>query len=256
MIYIAHRGFRIGCDENTFQAFDRSVDLDMDYIELDVQLSQDRKIFVIHDKELDRTFEANGRISEKMSDELQRVKSRNFNQNLPTLRSVIERYIGKGGNQKKIGLMIELKGEKTGKYVPKLLKKMDPAILENVVFSGRYLEELFRAHNYLPQVPLCLNITKCKEFNLDDLFETESRGNLPLPFKMISLKSNLILDKEYAEKCHSLGASALAWGFIQYPEPEKKILKLLKRGIDGILFDSVQTVPLVRKKLNREVLLA
>ena len=45
MLYISHRGFRVGVIENTFQAFQYSIDLKMDYIELDVQLSSDGHLF-------------------------------------------------------------------------------------------------------------------------------------------------------------------------------------------------------------------
>ena len=56
MLHIAYRGFRVGVVENTFQAFQRSIDLKMDYIKLDVQLSSDRYHFVLHDDNLERIF--------------------------------------------------------------------------------------------------------------------------------------------------------------------------------------------------------
>ena len=52
---IAHRGYRAKYPENTLAAFDGAIQAGVDMIELDVMLSHDRKIAVIHDATLDRT---------------------------------------------------------------------------------------------------------------------------------------------------------------------------------------------------------
>ncbi len=72
----AHRGlcFRNGeliHDENTIAAFREAVAQGIEYIELDVQSSQDRKAVVFHDDRLDRVSEVEGLICDKKLTEIQ-----------------------------------------------------------------------------------------------------------------------------------------------------------------------------------------
>jgi glycerophosphoryl diester phosphodiesterase len=60
MRVIAHRGASGTCPENTLAAFERAVALGADMIELDVQLTRDREVVVIHDRMLDRTTDGSG----------------------------------------------------------------------------------------------------------------------------------------------------------------------------------------------------
>ena len=57
---IAHRGASGASPEHTRAAFRGALDAGADMIELDVQLSRDEELVVVHDFELDRT--TNGRM--------------------------------------------------------------------------------------------------------------------------------------------------------------------------------------------------
>ena len=63
-LIIAHRGYRARYPENTLVAFEAAMDAGADMIELDVLLTKDRKIVVIHDESLDRTTNGRGPVSE------------------------------------------------------------------------------------------------------------------------------------------------------------------------------------------------
>lgn len=52
---IAHRGASGLAPEHTFASYDRAVEAGADFIELDLQLTGDRKLVVLHDPVLDRT---------------------------------------------------------------------------------------------------------------------------------------------------------------------------------------------------------
>lgn len=54
-LVVAHRGASRAAPENTFEAFERAVDAGADAIELDVHLTADGELAVIHDSTLDRT---------------------------------------------------------------------------------------------------------------------------------------------------------------------------------------------------------
>lgn len=61
---IAHRGASGVAPENTMPAIRKALEYGADYIEIDVQLSKDRKIVLMHDKTVDRTTDGEGRVSE------------------------------------------------------------------------------------------------------------------------------------------------------------------------------------------------
>jgi glycerophosphoryl diester phosphodiesterase len=57
---IAHRGASGSAPEHTRAAFMRALDIGVDMIELDVQLSRDEELVVVHDFELERTTNGRG----------------------------------------------------------------------------------------------------------------------------------------------------------------------------------------------------
>jgi len=160
MILIGHRGFRVGVQENTFEAFMRSVQLIMDYIECDVQISKDGIPFIHHDITLDRTMGRQEMLSDLTSEEIHTIKSSVGSWTLPSLQNVLEfRKTHHHGAPK---LMLELKGKGSGKKTAEMVRKLDCEA--DVIFSGRFLDELKEAHTLCPNTPLCLNMTKCDAF--------------------------------------------------------------------------------------------
>ncbi|MFI5394660.1 MAG: glycerophosphodiester phosphodiesterase [Candidatus Binatia bacterium] len=61
---IAHRGASGGAPEHTRRAFERALAVGVDMIELDVQLSRDQELVVMHDHELERTTTGSGLVRE------------------------------------------------------------------------------------------------------------------------------------------------------------------------------------------------
>ena len=67
----AHRGASGEAPENTLAAFHRAVTLGIEYIELDVHLSRDGHVVVIHDATLERTTNGSGTVREQTLAQLQ-----------------------------------------------------------------------------------------------------------------------------------------------------------------------------------------
>ena len=68
----AHRGASFYAPENTLEAFDIAVKQKSDGIELDVQLSKDGKLVVIHDETIDRVSDGTGYVKDYNLNELKR----------------------------------------------------------------------------------------------------------------------------------------------------------------------------------------
>ncbi len=67
----AHRGFSGMYPENTMLAFHRAAEIGADGIELDVQLTKDGQLVVIHDEQIDRTTNGRGNVRDYTLRELQ-----------------------------------------------------------------------------------------------------------------------------------------------------------------------------------------
>lgn len=61
---VAHRGASGAFPENTAIAFEEAVRLDVEMIELDVHLTRDRQLLVVHDGTVDRTSDGKGKVAE------------------------------------------------------------------------------------------------------------------------------------------------------------------------------------------------
>jgi glycerophosphoryl diester phosphodiesterase len=107
---IGHRGAKGYAAENTLASFQKAIKLGVDGIELDVHLSLDSKVIVIHDDTIDRTTSGKGFLKEYSAKELKQF-------NIPTLESVFELV-----NQKCF-INIELKTYETADKVANFINR-------------------------------------------------------------------------------------------------------------------------------------
>jgi len=99
----AHRGlWNKTLPENSLAAF-RNAAAHSYGIELDIQMSSDGKIFVFHDRELDRMCGVDSKISDLSSEEIKRLSLLNTEHKVPLLSEVFEAIDGR------VPLIIEIK---------------------------------------------------------------------------------------------------------------------------------------------------
>lgn len=70
---VAHRGHSFAYPENTMEAFRKAIDLGVEMIECDVNITRDGRLVMIHDWSLDRTTTGTGRVSGATWDEIQQL---------------------------------------------------------------------------------------------------------------------------------------------------------------------------------------
>lgn len=73
MQIIGHRGARNEAPENTEAGFQHIRDMGLHHVELDVRLSADGQLVVIHDTSVDRTCNGRGKVNEMTSTQLQQL---------------------------------------------------------------------------------------------------------------------------------------------------------------------------------------
>ncbi len=96
-----HRGASADAPENTMEAFELACRVGAEGIELDVHLSADRQIIVMHDETVNRTTNGAGRITEMTLSELKKLDASNRmagyqGARVPTLDEVFDYVKGTG----------------------------------------------------------------------------------------------------------------------------------------------------------------
>jgi len=155
-IIFAHRGASAHAPENTLAAFELAIEQGADGIELDVKLSADGQVVVIHDPTVDRTTGAHGRVKDMTLDQLRALDAGSSfaeafkGEKIPTLEEVFE-SVGK-----KTHINVELTNYTTSRdhlveSVCMLVKRFN--LQKRVLFSSFIASNLSKSRSYLPGVP-------------------------------------------------------------------------------------------------------
>jgi glycerophosphoryl diester phosphodiesterase len=118
---LGHRGAMGHAPENTMASFRKALDLGVDAVELDVRLTGDQEVVVIHDASVDRTTNGTGLVSEMALSDLQALDAGSGfapgfrGERVPTLAQVLAWAAGR------TELVIEIKGDP--EPAPGLLEK-------------------------------------------------------------------------------------------------------------------------------------
>lgn len=136
----AHRGASAYAPENTLEAFELAVKQKADGIELDVQLTKDGKMAVIHDETIDRTCDGVGFIKDYTMNELKsfhcnRLHPEYSSAVIPELKEVLDLL-------KPTGLTVNIE-LKTGIFRYKGLEEKAIKLVEEMGFKDRIIYSSF-----------------------------------------------------------------------------------------------------------------
>ena len=116
MLNIGHRGAKGHLAENTLESFGKALQLGADGVELDVHLSADGEIIVIHDETINRTTDGTGFVKDLSLKELKNFNI-DYSYRIPTLADVFD-FINR-----KCLVNIELKVGETAEPVVRLIEE-------------------------------------------------------------------------------------------------------------------------------------
>jgi len=141
---IAHRGISAKTPENTIVSFERAASISgIDMIELDVRLSKDGEVIVLHDRTLQRTSTGNGPARNYSLEEIRRFDAGSWfhpmfsNERIPTLREVFQQV----GNR--IWVDVEIKSDWLHREPPGLLEKKVLEAVHNCGMDDRVMFSSF-----------------------------------------------------------------------------------------------------------------
>lgn len=90
-LVIGHRGASAEYPENTMLAFEQALAQGADALELDVRVTRDDTVVVIHDARLDRTTDATGPVAERSTSDLADIDA-GRGQRIPKFDDVLEHF--------------------------------------------------------------------------------------------------------------------------------------------------------------------
>lgn len=203
----AHRGYSGKYPENTMLAFRKAAETGCDGMELDVQLTKDGKLVVIHDETVDRTTDGTGFVRDYTYEELARldagaVKGGAFGfQTIP----LFEEYCAWAAGEKLV-TNIEIKSnvfyyegieEKTVSMVRSF------GLEDRVVVSSFNHMSLVRIRQLAPELPIGALVSQSVIGNIGYYCE-----QFQIPFYHPNVK---ILTKEIVEECRTRGIGINTW---------------------------------------------
>ncbi|OPZ87960.1 MAG: putative glycerophosphoryl diester phosphodiesterase 1 [bacterium ADurb.Bin425] len=256
---IGHRGIPTLAPENTLESFKLAFDQGADIVEMDVRLSRDNQVVVIHDRDLKRTTGVENRVSELTLKQLQELnaahnhpKWHQGNCKIPSLREVFELFPDKL-------LAIEIK-ENSSLLVKKVMSLIaefgrNQLTLVQIFRLGKKEARLARqlAHSCSP--PIHTGHSKQEQWQWGIL------ANLPRPSWKFACESKVldfpqkrlglpVITRALVENAHANGVSVFAWT-VNKP---KDIARLYKLGVDAIYTDDVgQTLSVLRDLRDKRV---
>jgi len=155
-VIFAHRGASAHAPENTLAAFELALAQNADGIELDVKLSADEQVVVVHDPTVKRTTAYDGRVKDLSLGQLQTLDAGSFfsekfrGEKIPTLEEVFETI----GNRSFINVELTNYNTPGDQLVEKVCMAVQKFGLQNrVMFSSFLASNLSKARGYLPEVP-------------------------------------------------------------------------------------------------------
>ena len=231
----AHRGCSLRYPENTLLAFEKAASINgLEGIELDVQMTKDGELAVIHDEKVDRTTDGKGFVKDYTLAELKKLHIKTINEELdlriPTLSEVLDLLQDK--MIKGLKLNIELKNSIV--MYPGMEKKIidlvnQYGVSEKVVYSSFYVKSLEIVRKLAPNAEIGMLDNKAS----DCIYKMNGNcgANAIHPY----VKGMDIDDMDtLKEKIGKINVRAWLTGYLYPEKPSGKILDIKKLENSGI----------------------
>jgi glycerophosphoryl diester phosphodiesterase len=225
ILKIGHRGAKGQEPENTLVAFEKAIEMGADGIELDVHLSVDGHLIVIHDETIDRTTNGKGEVNQLTLEELKSFSIEDKH-TVPTLNEVLDQV------NKRCFVNIELKNQDTAEKVVQIIEHYisvkNWSLTHFIVSSFDW--------NALQQVRF-LN----EKIQIGVLTETEI--DLAISFTRFMNAEALhpdfqLLTKEYTAKIQEKGILVFPWTV----NDKEDIQRMKSFKVDGIITDFLDRI--------------
>lgn len=247
-LIIAHRGESFDAPENTLASINLAWERDANAVEIDVHLSLDNHVMVIHDASTKRTSGIKMKVKNQALSDLKRLdvgswKNEKFkDERIPTLKEILSTV--PAGKK----LIIELKSdEKVLPYIKNTIEESSLRIDQVEIISFNYssvrdAKRMLPDHKILYLADLDYNwYTKLISPSVETLIDKVKKANLD----GLDVWAGKLLTKKFAQKVKSAGLLLYVWTV----DDVDKARVLYDWGIDGVTTNRAQWL---RDKLFNE----
>ena len=222
---IAHRGYSHEAPENTLAAFSKAIEVNADYFELDVQLSSDDSLMIMHDGTVDRTTNGTGAVSDLTYQQLKKLDAGSWfsaeyaGEKIPTLS---ESLILAKNSANNIDVVAEIKTSNISvpKKIVELLQKL--GMESRVIVSGFSLSQITLIKNEDESIPVQLFAT---------VDTTQINQVAAINGEWVGSGGNFT--QEMVDYAHSKGIQYNAWTI----NSAAQMLPLIEIGVDAVTTD-------------------
>ncbi len=220
MLNIAHRGASGRFPENTLRAFAAAIEAGAQMCELDVQLTLDGGVVVIHDETVERTTDGRGTVRSMTLAELKCLDAgvrfgREFaGERIPTLQEVMTLAEGR------CGLNIEIKSVGVERKVCELI--VERRTLATAMISSFDWDALAVVRHFEPRVRVGLLASQWPARLVGAAFELRAES--------INPRSDIVTE-DLCIAAHERSLSVYTW---TVDEPDE-MRRLIAFGVDGIM---------------------
>ena len=234
---VAHRGHSIAYPENTLEAYRKAIELGVEMIECDVNITRDGQLVMMHDATLDRTTTGTGRVSAATWKEIQRLdaggkfKPGFAGARVPSAEETLLLY-------KEAGILscFEVKGgdaDESNRIALGLLELFEKhAMLDKAFMSSYHHEALHLAKTRCPE--LLLAPERLPDDGPADPTEAVRQAKaFPAP---VLQHQYTVLTAEVVRALHENEIAVWSWS----TNDEASILFSIESGADALMGDDVQ----------------
>lgn len=212
VITTGHRGAAAIEPENTLRGIRRAIEIGVDQIEIDVHLTKDNELVVMHDETVDRTTNGHGRIRDLTFDEIRGLDA-GKGEVVPTLQEVIDL------TRDQVILQVELKGLGVEHKAVETVEEAD--VIDSVVFSS-FRHPALKTVKRLNQNIATGVLFVCRPIN---------PFQLALDAEAEAIHPNVsYVDEDLVRSAHALGLLVRAWN----SDDEEEMRRLIGTGIDSL----------------------
>jgi len=220
-LVIAHRGASSYAPENTLAAFDLALQMGCCHLELDVDLSSDGHVVVMHDDKVDRTTNGIGPVESHSLAELRALDAGAWfgtqfaGERIPTFAEVLERY------QERVHLHTEIKGraEHLTHSTVDLIRQYR-MVKHVTVTSFQYLR-LAETRAYAPELPTGWLVSEVSDGTIE---QAQALGLTQICPKADGVTAASV------RRLHGAGFVVRAWGVAD----EALMRQVVEAGADGM----------------------
>src|SRR5699024_2850280 len=230
---IAHRGASRTTPEHTFVAYDKAIELDADYIEVDLQMTKDNKLIAMHDSKVDRTTDGTGFVKDKNIAQINKLdagswfKKKYKNEKVPELADILKKYY------KKSNFYIETKNPE---IYPGMDKKLIEELNKKVLLSkyklkkGKVIIQSFSESSLVNIHKINKNITLIKLIDDNEINELSDKELQRLSKFIYGIGiSQKNVDVALIKRAHKNGLKVHVFTL----NSQEEVKEMKKMGVDG-----------------------